>query len=365
MNQSCCYIIFLISLFHFTVIACFVLVASVMDVSPQLRTKILTLHQFTTLSQRKIAAEVGVNQSSVSRIIAHQKKNGSLTPARRGKCGRKRKLTSREERLLVQENKKLPFMTSNEHKRSLNLKVSTRTVRRVLVRKGRISKRPYKKQLLTSQMIRKRLAWGRKHRSWTSEQWKKVLFTDESHFIVQGYQNQFIRRAAGEPLSPLHVNQCVKHPPKVMFWGCFSSSGPGRLHVCEGMMDSQQYVKVIDTRILPEMNQRFPNGDGILQQDQAPCHRSKKSTQHLESKGIQVLEWPGNSPDLAPIETLWAILKSRLRKEDVSTKQKLISSVLRLWHHDERIKESCAKLAEGMPKRIEELIQNRGGHIRY
>lgn len=336
-----------------------------MDTSPQLRTKILTLYHFTSLSQRKIAAEVGVNQSTVCRIIAHQKKSGSLTPARKGKCGRKTKITPREERLLIQENKRQPFMTSNEHKMSLNLKVSTRTVRRVLLKNGRISKRPYKKQLLTSKMIKQRLVWARKYRSWTPDQWKKVLFTDESHFIVQGYQNQFVRRAPGEPLSPQHVSQSVKHPPKVMFWGCFSSSGTGRLHVCEGMMDSDQYVKVIDTRIIPELNQRFPNDDGILQHDLAPCHRSKKSSGHLQSKGVPVLDWPGNSPDLAPIETLWAIVKNRLRKEDVSSKQKLISNVIKLWYHDERIKESCTKLVESMPKRIEELIKNRGGHIRY
>ena len=336
-----------------------------MDTSPELRSKILTLHQFTTLSQRKIAAQVGVNQSTVSRIIAHQKKSGTLTATRIGKGGRKKKMTPREERLLVQENKKQPFMTSNEHKRSLNLKVSARTVRRTLVKNGRISKRPYKKQLLTSQMIRKRLAWARKYRSWTPEQWQKVLFTDESHFIIQGFQNRLVRRAPGEPLSPHHVNQCVKHPPKVMFWGCFSSSGPGRLHVCEGMMDSQQYVNVIDTRIIPELNQRFPNGDGVLQHDKAPCHRSKKSSEHLRSNGVRVLDWPGNSPDLAPIETLWAILKNRLRKEDISTRQKLISTVIKLWYHDERIKESCSKLVDGMPKRIEELIKTRGGHIHY
>ena len=256
-----------------------------MDVSPRKRSRIVTLHQFTTMSQRSIAAEVGINQSSVCRIVAHLKKSGKLSPTRKGKCGRKRKMTKREERMLLSENKRRPFMTSIQHKSSLALDVSTRTVRRVLQKNGRVSKRPVKKQLLTSEMKRKRLIWARKHRSWTVDQWKRVLFTDESHFIVQGTQTKYIRRSRNEPLSPGHVNQSVKHPAKVMFWGCFSAAGTGRLHVCEGIMNSDQYVKVIDTRIIPELNEKFPNGDGILQQDKAPCHTSKKSTKHLESKG--------------------------------------------------------------------------------
>ena len=171
-----------------------------MDVSPRKRSKIITLHQFTSMTQRSIAAEVGVNQSSVCRIIARHVKSGKMSPTRKGKCGRKKKLTKREERMLLSENRQRPFMTSNQHKVSLNLDISTRTVRRVLFKNGMISRRPFKKQLLTPQMKKKRLAWAKHHRSSTVDQWRKVLFTDESHLIVQGSQSKFVRRACNEPL---------------------------------------------------------------------------------------------------------------------------------------------------------------------
>ena len=336
-----------------------------MDVSPRKRSKIVTLHDHTTKTQRQIAAEVGVNQSTVSRIIARYKKSGSFSPTRISRCGRKSRISKKGERRLVRDNRVNPRMTSNEHRISLQLDVSSRTVRRILVKYGRRARRPLRKQLLTPQMKKKRLAWAKRYREWTAGQWRKVLFSDETHFIVQGQQVRYIRRASGEALSHQHVNQTVKHPQKVMFWGCFSAAGPGRLHVCEGMMRTEQYIKIIDSRIVPELNEKFPDGNCTLQQDKAPCHTSKKSIKHLQSKAIRLLEWPGNSPDLAPIETLWAIIKYKLKEMNVTTKEKLISAVLKVWYRDERIRESCIRLADSMPQRIKQVITNKGGHIRY
>ena len=43
---------------------------------------------------------------------------------------------------------------------------------------------------------------------------------------------------------------------------------------------------------------------------------------------ITVLDWPGNSPDLNPIENLSSIVKNRLKKMDCTTKIKLIEAVI-------------------------------------
>jgi len=44
----------------------------------------------------------------------------------------------------------------------------------------------------------------------------------------------------------------------------------------------------------------------------------------LSDNNIAVLKWPGNSPDLNPIENLWAIIKKELHKYDCTTITKLI-----------------------------------------
>ena len=66
-----------------------------------------------------------------------------------------------------------------------------------------------------------------------------------------------------------------------------------------------------------------------------------------------------------PIENLWAIIKKRLQKFDCTTMFKLISAVIQVWCHDDKLKQICETLVRSMPKRIEAVIKNRGGHTKY
>ena len=78
-----------------------------------------------------------------------------------------------------------------------------------------------------------------------------------------------------------------------------------------------------------------------------------------------VLDWPGNSPDLNPIENLWAIIKRRLLEQDCSTMSQLIEAIISIWFRDDEIVKTCQKLIESIPERISQVIKNRGGHISY
>ena len=135
----------------------------------------------------------------------------------------------------------------------------------------------------------------------------QVLFSDESHFEVQGQRSQFVRRSDGEPIRPGHIKQYAKHPEKKMFWGCFSAFGPGRLYPVTGMMNSDTYIEVLQTHLIPEMLKVFSNGNGILQQDLATCHTSKKVKKFMVKDNIKTLKWPSNSPDLNKISWIFIV----------------------------------------------------------
>jgi len=56
-----------------------------------------------------------------------------------------------------------------------------------------------------------KLECAKKH--WTDcRRPKKVLFSDESYFFVQGKHSRFFRIRKGEQLSPAHFNEVVKDP---------------------------------------------------------------------------------------------------------------------------------------------------------
>ena len=113
------------------------------------------------------------------------------------------------------------------------------------------------------------------------------------------------------------------------------------------------------------MNRLFPDGSGVFQQDLAPCHTSKQVKKFTNENHIKVLEWPGNSPDLNPIENLWSIRKQRLRTMNCTSKEKLIQALIQVRYKDPQILKDCSKLVDSMPKRIKMLLNNRGGHIMY
>ena len=58
-------------------------------------------------------------------------------------------------------------------------------------------------------------------------------------------------------------------------------------------------------------------------------------------------------------------MASRLMKKDISNLEKLNKEVFTLWYEDAILKDQCKKLIDSMPKRIQQVIENNGGHTKY
>ncbi len=57
----------------------------------------------------------------------------------------------------------------------------------------------------------------------------------------------------------------------------------------------------------PSADQLCKDADFIFQQDLAPAHTAKSTKSWLNDHGVDVLDWPANSPDLIkwPIKESW------------------------------------------------------------
>ena len=93
-----------------------------------------------------------------------------------------------------------------------------------------------------------------------------------------------------------------------MVWGSFSAKRRGSLYFIEPnkTVDSNAFLNILKSKLQMSM---LLNACRVFQQDSAPAHTSRKVTQWLTGNGIQVLDWPGNSPDLNSIENLLCIRK--------------------------------------------------------
>ena len=150
-----------------------------------------------------------------------------------------------------------------------------------------------------------------------------------------------------------------------MFWGFFTVLGPGSLIPIEGMMNSDKYKDILANYLLPILSDNDFRARRVFQQDLASCNTSKKMQTFFAQTDINLLDWPGNSPDLNPIENLRAIIKRKLSKYDCSTKTSLIEAIIRIWYHDEELKKMCCNLVHSTPKRVSMIIKSKGGHIKY
>ena len=135
----------------------------------------------------------------------------------------------------------------------------------------------------------------------------------------------YVRRRVGEAFHPDCVVPTVKFGGgSVMVWGSMASSGTGMLYTCEGRMNSTIYTNMLDqvyrTSLTKIFNNNIPS-DVIFQQGNAPCHTSKVSIGWFKKKGITVMTWPPQSPDLNPMETSWSHLGKRVRSTNVHQKK--------------------------------------------
>ena len=209
----------------------------------------------------------------------------------------------------------------------------------------------------------KRLNFAKKHINWSREQWSRVIFSDESCIQQFGSRKHSVWRPVGKRFDEKYTQQTMKHSPKIMIWGAMSVKGTAGLFFLtpETTMNGAKYLELLKNKLQLHMNVHECT---IFMQDGAPCHKAKIVRNFLKSKKIQVLDWPGNSPDLNPIENLWVILKNKVAEEQPSSLKQLENVIKKVWTLG-ITSEYCCKLIESVPRRLMMVIDNKGGHTKY
>ena len=101
----------------------------------------------------------------------------------------------------------------------------------------------------------------------------------------------------------------------------------------------------------------------MFMHDGAPAHKTKAVKKWLEEHGIPVLEWPGNSPDLNPIENAWNQMKNMVQELQPTSIEDLRRQLKKLWVNMDRA--YCLKLVDSMPERLKKVLEVKGEMTKY
>jgi transposase len=318
-------------------------------------------------SYNKVASQLSMSKATVRRI-----KKAHLPDLGPAPAGRPKLLSNHQIRYIVRKVTSGQLDTAVDVAKHLQktaqVHLSVDTVKRALKKGGLKSAVKKKKPLLRPKHLKDRLAFANKHKHWTTEDWKRVIWSDETKINRFGSDGRkWCWKSPGAQLQPNHVLATVKHGGgSIMVWGCMTAEGPGFLTRIEGGLDAELYCSILED----ELNRTtewygFEREKVIFQHDNDPKHTAKITKQWIQDNQLQVLEWPAQSPDLNPIEHLWDLLKRKL-----AGYERAPNGMLELWERvqaewNKITKEQCMHLIESMPRRVEAVLKAKGGYTTY
>jgi transposase len=318
-------------------------------------------------TQEFVAQHIGCSTKAVSKWEGRYEQSGNFKVAESKKRGRPRVTTEETDTSIVMASTIDHFDTPRRLKQRLGLDISTDTIDRRLVEAGLPGRVAQHQKIYSAEEKRKRLSFAEGYKNWSEKDWERVLFSDEKKFYGAGFCGRvWVRRPPGMALNEEYIVDRKPHPVNVNAWGCFSSGGLGYLYIFNQTLDAKLLKTIYDTHLLSSSQLVFPEDppqQWWLLADNDPKHNSRLAINWLHNNGISCLEFPTYSPDLNPIENLWADVARRVEVRDVSTMEKLQDVVAEEWAATD--KQLLTKLAHSMPKRCREVIEAKGDHINY
>ena len=218
--------------------------------------------------------------------------------------------------------------------KELKLDVSPTTARRAAHAGGLKGRKPVRKPFVSLSNRLKRVKWCKDHASFD---FSTVLLTDEKVWHPHGLRKGFVWRPDGMRYHHKFMwSRRQGGGGSLMVWGAISRTRTYPLVKIEGKLDADAHCAMLKQFFkenkLPGSRASRARLPWTFMQDNAPCHKARKTMQLLASHHAKVLPWPANSPDLNPIENLWGWLQKRVYEHgNFSNTKDLFKALQKEW----------------------------------
>ena len=247
--------------------------------------------------------------------------------------------------------------------------------------------RPYRgkpQRALTAGNKEKRVAFARAHAGMA---WHHIMFSDRCKLYL-GHPGSVVKRVWWSRKGEKPKVASVTHPMCVNIYAGMTVHGMSKVHIVDGSSNhhtkyctkkgapargitQQEYRHVLSDTLLPGGDHVFEGKgvhDWVLQQDNDTSHKPAAqvirnwSCRHTTSPKL-LADWPPNSPDLNPIENVWAIVKAEADALGLKSFAEFKSAVISHIQHFPV--ETLRSLYASMPTRMQEVIASKGERLRH
>ncbi|GFW70716.1 transposable element Tc3 transposase [Trichonephila clavipes] len=223
------------------------------------------------------------------------------------------------------------------------------------------------------QARRRFVEWAQNEIAVVSDFHKRILFSYEVHFCLNGYVNKQNCRIWSEANPQVYV-EIPLYPEKLTVWCALWTGGiigPYFFKNDEGhnvTVNGDRYRAMITSFFIPELN-NHNNQELWFQQDGATCHTARATIDllkdtfgdHLISR-FGPVNWPPRSCDLTPLDYfLWGYVKSLVYADKPQTLDHLEDNIRRVIANIRP--QMLEKVIENWTSRLDYIRASRGSHM--
>jgi hypothetical protein len=151
---------------------------------------------------------------------------------------------------------------------------------------------------LRPQNIEARLAWAQRYKDWIVEDWKRIIWSDESSiWIGVNPCRRWVIRPPGERLNPKYIKPIYKTiQVKVMVWACFTGERVGPLIIYdEDGIGANEYEDILHDGLFSLLDDLLESSNTaenefIFMQDNTPCHKATAILEFLQENHVPIME---------------------------------------------------------------------------
>ena len=289
--------------------------------------------------------------------------------------------TQRSSRMVAQQLQQEGITTS-----LLDKKTVIRAAKRVALNLGRpiVARRGHPRKQLTEANKQRRVDFC--HNS-SGVDWSAVMVTDRKRFLFHH------PGAVVKPVCWLEKGQRwqapkCNHPQGVNVYGGLTIHGVTSLHEVTGTstlstsyitkagkkskgITQDEYKAVLTKTLLRDgaaLFEKHKVRSWMLQQDNDGAHRDVRGTvsswNRQSSCTVELVQgWPGNSPDLSPIENLWSYIDRQVQAKGCKTFADFWAAVHAEW--GKVTPEMAKQYMSSMPTRLAKCIAGKGEMTNY